>query len=856
LPGTNLTQGEAAERAALLQVDSYTIELDLSGTGDTFPSVTTIRFTANQPGAESFVDLIAPAVREVVLNGRSLDPRTVYADGRIALTDLTANNELRVVADCAYMNTGEGLHRTVDPTDGNTYLYTHFEMPDARRMFASFEQPDLKASFAFIITAPADWLVLSNSPNPSPEPLGDGRARHQFAPTARISTYLTAIAAGRYHIVRDQYVDRTGQVVPLGVACRASLAGHLDADEIFEVTRQGFDYYIEAFDQPYPFEKYDQIFVPEANGAMENVGLITFSESYLFRSKVTDASHQRRAETILHEMAHMWFGDLVTMRWWSDLWLKESFASYMAVLSQAEATRWPGAWAAFANYDKSWAVSQDQLPSTHPIEATITDLDDVQLNFDGITYAKGAAVLKQLAAWVGRDAFFTGIRAYFRRHAWGVTSLSDLLAALETASGRDLAAWSREWLQTTGPSRLRPAYTLAEDGTYASFTVEQEGSTLRSHRIAIGLYAGSPLTRVRRVELDIAGPVTPVPDLVGVARPDLVLLNDDDLTYATLGLDDHSLSTVVYRVGELSDPVARAVCWSATWSMVRNAELGGREFIGMVLGGIERETDMTAVQTCNNYLLIAVDFFVDPAFRSEILLQMATAARRGLASAEPGSDRQFVWARLFGRVATSDEDLSFIADLLAGRVTVRGLSIDTDLRWALFAALARSGRVGQAEIDAELDRDPTTAGEVNAAGARAALPTAAAKQWAWSAVVDRSDLPNHTQAAIVGGLYNSASMGFGLLQAGQRDLLGPYAQRYFAVVGDLWRTRTIHIADRLVGGLYPRLADASDTVAATDAYLASPDVPPGLRRVLIEGRDDVLRAQAAQRRDRAAGSDG
>jgi aminopeptidase N len=790
-------------------------------------------------------------VHEVVLNGRTLDPKTVYTDGRIALADLAATNELRVVADCAYMNTGEGLHRTVDPADGNIYLYTHFEMPDARRVFASFEQPDLKASFAFTVTAPADWLVLSSSPTPSPEPLGDGRSRYRFAPTARISTYLTAIAAGPYHIVRDQYVDRSGRVVPLGVACRTSLAHHLDADEILTVTRQGFDYFIEAFDQPYPFDKYDQIFVPEATGAMENVGLITFSESYLFRSKATDASYQARAETILHEMAHMWFGDLVTMRWWDDLWLKESFASYMAILCSAEATRWPAAWATFANFDKSWAVGQDQLPSTHPIVATITDLDDVQLNFDGITYAKGAAVLKQLAAWVGRDAFFAGIQAYFRRHAWGVTSLPDLLAALETSSGRDLAAWGREWLQTTGPNRLHPVYTLAPDGTFAAFTVAQEGTTLRSHRIAIGLYSGSPLRRARRVELDITGSATQVPELVGVARPDLVLLNDDDLTYATLQLDEHSLSTVVSRVGELTDPVARALCWSATWGMVRNGELGGREFIRMVLGGIDRETDLSSMMTLRWYLLTTVDFFVDPMFRSVTLGEMGTAARRGLTSAKPGSDRQYAWARFFGRISSSDDDLSFIADLLDGRATVPGLSVDTDLRWALFAALARSGRVGQAEIDAELARDPTTAGQVNAAGARAALPTAEAKAWAWSAVVDRSDLPNHTQAAIVGGLYNSASMGFGFVQPGQRDLMVPYAQRYFAAVADLWRDRTIRIARVLVSGLYPRLGVGSDVVAATDAYLASPDVPPGLRRLLIEGRDDVLRALAARARDRA-----
>jgi aminopeptidase N len=849
LPGTNLTQDEAARRAALLSVESYAIDLDLSATGDTYPSVTTIRFTATTPGAESFVDLIAPTVREIVLNGRALEPASVYADGRIRLTDLAADNELRVVADCAYMNTGEGLHRTVDPADGRTYLYTNFEIPDARRVFASFEQPDLKASFAFTITAPEDWLVLSCSPTPAPEALGGGLARWRFRPTAHISTYLTAIAAGPYHIVRDHYAGKSGQTVPLGVACRASLAARLDADEILEVTRQGFDYYIEAFDQPYPFEKYDQIFVPEYNlGAMENVGLVTFNESYLFRSKVTDAQHQSRAETILHELAHMWFGDLVTMRWWDDMWLKESFATYLAARCQAEATRWPAAWTAFAITDKSWALNQDQRPSTHPIVAAITDLEDVRLNFDGITYAKGASVLKQLAAWVGSDAFFAGVQAYFRRHAWGVTTLADLLRSLEASSGRDLTTWGQQWLQTTGPNTLRPEYSLAPDGTFASFAVLQEGSTLRSHRIAIGLYRGSPLTRVHRVELDITGPRTAVPDLVGQPRPDLVLLNDDDLTYATLRLDDHSLSTVANRIGDLIDPVARALCWSAAWDMVRNAEFGGREFIRMVLRGIEHETDLSVVLRLNAFLVTTVDFYVDPAFRSLAAGEIAAAAQAGLTSAEPGGDRQLSWARLFARLAASDADLSFVTDVLSGRSGVAGLEVDTDLRWAFLAALVRAGRVGEDEIEAELARDRTTAGEQNAAGARAALPTAAAKAWAWSAVMDRTDLSNRTQEAII----SVPSIGLGFVQAGQRDLLLPYVDRYFAVLSEVWRTRTLEIARTIVEGLYPRLFVALDTVAATDAYLASPDVPPALRRLLIEGRDDVVRALAAQSRDRAS----
>jgi aminopeptidase N len=858
MPGTNLTRAEAAVRGALLRVDTYAVELDFSRPGDVFTSRTTIRFSCQEPGVTSFADLVAPAVHEITLNGVSLDPATAWADGRITLPALQADNELRVLADCAYMNTGEGLHRSVDPADGNTYLYTHFEIPEARRVFTTFEQPDLKGAFSFTVTAPADWTVLSNSPTPSPVPGQNGLARWEFAATQRISTYLTAVVAGRYHVVRDTYVAPSGQVVPLGVACRASLAEHLDPTDIFEVTRQGFEYYLSTFDQPYPFAKYDQVFVPEYNlGAMENVGLVTIAEDYLFRAKVTDFAYQDRAEAILHELAHMWFGDLVTMRWWDDLWLKESFATYMSFRCQAEVTRWPHAWTVFANADKAWGVRQDQMPSTHPIVADISDLADVQLNFDGITYAKGAAVLKQLVAWVGSDAFLAGMRTYFRRFAWGTTTLADLLAVLEEHSGRDLSAWSQEWLRTTGPNTLRPEYTVDSEGRFASFTVLQEAPadhpTLRSHRIAIGLYGrmadAGPLTRRHRVELDIAGARTEVPELVGLARPDLVLLNDDDLTYATVRLDDHSLSTVVTGLADLDDPLARALCWFAAWDMVRNAELGAGAFLRLVLAGIGTETDLGVVQTLHRQVMTTVDLYVDPAGQAEAAAMVAAAARRELLAALPGSDLQLAWSRLFARVAGAEDDLALIAELLAGTRVVAGLAVDTELRWALFAALARAGRVDHAQIDAELDRDRTTAGEEYAAGVRAAQPTAAAKAWAWASVVDNDQLPNRTQDSIIG--WGGTRIGVGFVQPGQPELIAPYAERYFEMLDDIWQHRTLEIARNIVIGLYPRVPASPDIVTRTDAYLAAGDRPAALRRLLLEARDDVVRALGAQARDRA-----
>ena len=376
-----------------------------------------------------------------------------------------------MVADAPYMNTGEGLHRFVDPVDNEVYLYTQFEVPDSRRMFAVFEQPDLKASFTFTVTAPSHWDVVSNSPTPVPVetiPGADGGARSvwEFTPTPRLSSYVTALIAGPYQSVRSEVTSAAGKVTPLGIFARKSLMQYLDADNIFELTRQGFEFFEAQFGCPYPFEKYDQLFVPEFNaGAMENAGAVTILEGYVFRGKVTDAQVERRAITVLHELAHMWFGDLVTMRWWNDLWLNESFAEYMSHLAAVENTEFGHAWTTFASVEKSWAYRQDQLPTTHPIFAEINDLQDVEVNFDGITYAKGASVLRQLVAWVGPEQFMSGVREYFSKHAWQNTELSDLMAELEKASGRDLERWGQLWLETAGVNTLTPEISASADGT-------------------------------------------------------------------------------------------------------------------------------------------------------------------------------------------------------------------------------------------------------------------------------------------------------------------------------------------------------------------------------------------------------
>ncbi|MFF5478398.1 aminopeptidase N [Streptomyces sp. NPDC012935] len=855
MPGTNLTREEAQQRAKLLTVDSYEIDLDLSGAqeGGTYRSVTTVRFDVAENGADSFIDLVAPAVHEVTLNGDALDADALFKDSRIALPGLLeGRNVLRVVADCAYTNTGEGLHRFVDPVDQQAYLYTQFEVPDARRVFASFEQPDLKATFQFTVKAPEGWTVISNSPTPEPQD-----NVWSFEPTPRISSYITALIVGPYHSVHSVY-EKDGQSVPLGIYCRPSLAEYLDSDAIFEVTRQGFDWFQEKFDYAYPFKKYDQLFVPEFNaGAMENAGAVTIRDQYVFRSKVTGAAYEGRAETILHELAHMWFGDLVTMEWWNDLWLNESFATYTSIACQAHHpdSRWPQAWTTFANQMKTWAYRQDQLPSTHPIMAEIRDLDDVLVNFDGITYAKGASVLKQLVAYVGQDEFFKGVQAYFKRHAFGNTRLSDLLGALEETSGRDLKTWSKQWLQTAGINVLRPEIETDADGVITSFAVRQEAPalpagakgepTLRPHRIAVGLYnldAGSgKLVRDERLELDVDGELTAVPQLSGKRRPDVVLLNDDDLSYAKVRLDEESLAFVTDHLGDFDASLPRALCWASSWDMTRDAELATRDYLSLVLSGIGKESDIGVVQSLQRQVKLAIELYAAPGTREALLTRWTDATLAHLRAAEAGSDHQLAWARAFAATARTPEQLDLLEGLLDGSQTIEGLAVDTELRWAFVQRLAAVGRFDEAEIAGEYERDRTAAGERHAATARAARPTAEAKAEAWSSVIDSDKLPNALQEAVIAGF----------VQTDQRELLAPYADTFFEVVKDIWDARSHEIAQQIAIGLYPTIQVSEDTLRKTDAWLTSAEPNAALRRLISESRAGVERALKAQAADAA-----
>ncbi|GAA2172756.1 aminopeptidase N [Agrococcus versicolor] len=846
MPGENLTRQEAQERGALVDVRSYDVALDLTTGDEVFRSTTTVRFAAHVPGASTFVDHIARDVRSVVLNGVELDVATVVDGPRILLDDLAAENELTVVSDALYVNTGEGLHRFVDPVDGEVYLYSQFEVPDSRRVFAVFEQPDLKATFRLTITAPARWQVVSNQP--TPEPTIDGEVgTWRFGETPRISSYITALVAGPYWVTRDSLTSASGEEIPLGIFCRASLAEHMDADAIFATTKAGFAFYEEQFQVPYPFAKYDQLFVPEFNaGAMENAGCVTFTEAYVFRSKVTDAIRERRVVTILHELAHMWFGDLVTMRWWNDLWLNESFAEWASTLATAEATEWTHAWTTFQAMEKTWAYRQDQLPSTHPIVAEIRDLEDVQVNFDGITYAKGGSVLKQLVAWVGIESFMRGLGEYFRTHAFGNTELSDLLVELEAASGRDLSGWASLWLETAGVNTLRPEIETTQDGIVTAFSIVQtataEHPTLRPHRIAVGFYdeRKGRLQRIHRVELDIDGPSTTVPQLVGHERPALVLINDDDLAYAKIRLDDASMSVALDRLSRIEDPLARALVWGAAWDATRDGETPASDYVELVLANIGAETESTTVRLALAQLGQAVRTYVAPERRAGLIETTGDRLWQLARAADAGSDLQLQLVQAFAGLASSPAHVATLQGLLDGSETLKGLEVDADLRWQILDGVVLNGAAGDAEIDALLATDDTATGRQLAARARATIPTAEAKERAFASVVDEAGSSN----LIV------RYTGMGLQHVNDPADLATLVDRYHDALIPIWESRTYQIAEGLIVGLYPSVVATEQLAAATRRWLdAHPDVP-ALRRLVGEQLAGVERALRVQERDR------
>ena len=849
MPGANLTRVEAEERKSIVQYPiHYSVDLDLTQGDTTFVSTSTIQFGA-KAGESTFLDLIADEVTSVTLNGESVEPGEVFADDRIALNNLRERNEVVVTAVCRYSTTGEGLHRSVDPSDGNVYLYSQFEVPDARRVYAVFDQPDLKAVFRFSVLAPCSWIVTSNMPVERTEDtdqmtldgtLGTKPAEHAkrwtFAPTPTMSSYLTAICAGPYAEWHTTYQNEDGRTIPMAQYCRQALKDDFakDVDYLFDITKKGFAFYAKTWGVPYPYAKYDQIYVPEYNaGAMENIGMVTIRDSYVFSSKVTDALAERRVVTVLHELAHMWFGDYVTMKWWNDLWLNESFAEFTSTLATAEATEWHDAWATFCSGEKSWALNQDQLSTTHPIVAPINDLNDTYVNFDGITYAKGASVLKQLVAYVGRDKFFEGINHYLYRHAYSNATLNDLLTELEGTSGRDLKTWSAQWLEQAGINTIATDLHTAQDGTISELTLHQFAPTdhpvLREHRLAVGFYnedeESGKVVRTDRIELDVAGEATTVTGAAGKPRPQFLLTNDDDLTYTKLRFDDESLAFATANLYRFDDALARAVIWLALWDMTRDGELAASDFIGTTLKLLSTETESTTFRYALACLSTTVWHYTDRTKRAAIAQHTAQALLDLAKQAPAGSDMQFqlISAYLTYGVEGDSAFADTVRGLLSGSLVLEGLELDNNFRWSLVRALSSINAIDEADIQQELERKDTTENREFALAARAARATAEAKAWAWNEAIHDEVLTNAQLESVAGGFASTPS----------QELAEPYVKEYFDSAEWIWNHKTFHMAEALLEGLYPRYADPATLVELGDKWLAShADADNALRRLI------------------------
>ncbi|QYX80819.1 aminopeptidase N [Streptomyces akebiae] len=822
-----LTRDEAHARARLLDVHRYEIALDLTRGDETFDSRTVIHFTVRgkKKAADTFVELKPADLRSVTLDGEPLDPATLDGN-RLPLKGLTpGEHELRVDAAMRYSRTGEGMHRFTDPTDGETYLYTQLFMDDVQRVFAAFDQPDLKAAFDLTVTAPEGWTVLANGIT---ERQDDGTWR--AATTPLISTYLVAVAAGPWHSVRTEH-----RGLPFGIHCRRSLAPHLDtdADEILDVTRALFDRYHEKFEEPYPFDSYDQAFVPEFNaGAMENPGLVTFRDEFVYRSAVTDTERQTRAMVIAHEMAHMWFGDLVTLKWWDDIWLNESFAEYMGYQTLTEASRFTDTWVDFGVARKAWGYDADQRPSTHPVAPeNVDDTAAALLNFDGISYAKGASALRQLVAWLGEKDFLAGINAHFTRHRFGNATLADFIDNLAGATERDVHAWADAWLRTTGVDTLTPGITRAADGTY-TLTVDHTGS--RPHRIAVGLYDRDHgddqghLTLRDRVELDLPQ-TTPQP--IG-KRPALLLLNDGDLTYAKVRFDPDSFTAVTGHLCGLPDPLTRAVVWNALRDAVRDAELPPTAYLEAARTHLPRESDLAIVQGVLAFAGTQVaDRFLAPEQRAAGLATLGSLCRDLIRRTEDGDNPglRLTAVRHFIDVAAHPET---IAAWLADGTVPGGPELDPELRWRVLGRLAVLGAVDAATIDAELERDPSASGREGAARCRAALPEPEAKRAAWEAMFTADDLSNY--------LFTATAQGF--WQPEQAELLTEYVERYWADAVALAARRGPAIAEAAGRWAFPVYAVDPETLGLGERCLQDGEVIPALRRKLVDQLDDLARA--------------
>ncbi|MFE2153432.1 aminopeptidase N [Streptomyces lavendulae] len=829
-----LTRNEAQLRAQLLDVHHYAVALDLTTGDETFDSTTLIRFTARTAG-DTFVELKPDELRSATLDGHPLDPAALD-DDRLPLTGLTEGpHELRVDARMRYSRTGEGLHRFTDPADGETYVYSQMFMDDVQRVFAAFDQPDLKAVFEFTVTAPAHWSVLANGiTTRTGDRDTDGAGIWTSAPTPVISTYLAAVAGGPWHSITTEHAG-----LPFALHCRRSLAPFLDADadEILSVTTACFDRYHEKFTEPYPFDSYDQAFVPEFNaGAMENPGLVTFRDEFVFRSAVTDTERQTRAMVIAHEMAHMWFGDLVTLAWFDDIWLNESFAEYMGYQTLTEATRFTDTWTEFGVTRKAWGYDADQRPSTHPVAPGPDDVPDTAsalLNFDGISYAKGASALRQLVAWLGEKDFLAGINTHFARHKFANASLADFVDSLAAHTDRDVHAWAEIWLRTTGVDTLTPHIEDATTGEGPggwTLTVDRHGS--RPHRITAGTYTLAPDGLLERAEL--LGLDVPSDEVLSVSgpRPALLVLNDGDLTFAKVRFDETSLETALRGLSRIPDPLTRAVVWGALRDMVRDGELEPEAYLATAEAHLPEETDLALVQGVLTFARTHVaDQYTDPDRRAAALATLGSIARDLLRRTEDGSDPGLRLAAVRALISCATQP-DTIAAWLADGTIAGGPALDPELRWSILARLAVLGAVDEAAVDAALAADPSATGQEGAARCRAALPTPEAKAAAWQRLFHDDTLSNY--------LFTATAQGF--WQPEQADLVREYVPRFYPDAVALAARRGPAIGQAAGRWAFPAHAVDEANLQAGRTCLEDPAILPLLRRQLVDRLDDLARA--------------
>ena len=864
-----LTQEEAVTRFRQVARPHYLLWFGLDADSKDFDGRAVIQFElrpkAKEAGKSLFVDLKDARIKSVVLNGVAISEPN-YDGNRITfpINQFTSgSNRLEIAYTRTFAEDGLGFHRFVDTEDQQTYVYTHFEPYYANRAFPCFDQPDLKGTFETTITAPDNWTVISNSTEQDVSTV-DGRKAWHFAKTPTISTYLFAIAAGPFKVFKHK--ARSSESIPMRVFARASVAKNVDAPNWFSITEAGLDYYGTLFGYPYPFTKYDQIIVPEFRaGAMENPGAVMFSERFIFRSEPSVADKRDRADTILHEMAHMWFGDLVTMKWWNGLWLNESFATYMAAEATAQISGFPGSWLDFFAGTKQWAYWEDSLPTTHPIDQPVADTAVSNARFDGITYGKGAAVLKQLAYFLGKEDFQEGLQRYFQKHAFKNTNLKDFIAALSEASGKNLSAWQRSWLLNAGTDSVAAQFVCSE-GKITNFSIRATAPVglskenvqtpdARPHKTEIALWTApraGAFTPSKTMSVAYTIGETQIGDLAGTPCPSLVHPNYNDHDFIKVELDPVTLATLREgKLGLVTDPLMRGQLVADLWRMVLDAKLSAGEYANLALAHASREKDPILLERLLETLAhrdprrSSVARFLDGQERIDFRTRAETAGRSGLKHAPGGSDAQRYWLEFFLATAGSEDSLKYLQRLLAGKNSLPGLDLikDLDRRWEIVKAVAReAGKPGaptitEAEslIETELKKDPSDHGQDSALQARALLPDSERKnKWreefkATIAGTNPTGLqPSKLRAALSGyaGLWQEA-------------LVSQGDEAYFQSIPELLSKARAEKLVPYVRGLLPAGCDSANVTRMTT--LLGTELDPMLKKTLEVGRYEIER---------------